>query len=260
LKPRELIPELAQLLLTVIDDVQQTYRDLGLPELDLSELPVFPNWCASNPPGFAYHATGTELSNRLRDAVTCIDAKSERTGKRIQINARRFRYTVGTRAAEEGHSELTIAEMLDHSDIQQVAIYVMATQKIVDKISKAMALQLAPIAQAFLGQIVKDESAARRGGDASSRIKNPNSLENLGNCGRFGFCSESAPIACYTCRRFQAWADAPHEQLLDRLLLERERIKGITKDLRIASVNDRTILAIAQVVQKCRRLLQRLLK
>ena len=261
LKSNELIPELAQLLIAVIEDVQQTYRDLGFPpEYDLGELPVFPNWRASNLPGFAYHSTGTELSKRLRDAVTCIDATSERTGKRIHINARRFRYTVGTRAAEEGHSELTIAELLDHSDIQQVAIYVMATQEIVDRISKAMALHLAPIAQAFLGEIIRDEVEAKRGSDPTSRIKNPESLENLGNCGRFGFCSESAPIACYTCRRFQAWADAPHEQLLDRLLLERERIKGITKDLRIASVNDRTILAIAQVVQRCRRWMQGLLK
>jgi integrase len=260
LKPRELIPELAQLLCAQITDVQHTYRELGLTGLDPDQLPLFPDWHASAPPGFAHHSTGKDVSELLRAATATIDAISERTGERIHITARRFRYTVGTRAAEEGHSELTIAELLDHSDIQQVAIYVMATQTIVERISKAMALHLAPIAQAFLGEIVKDESEAKRGGDPSSRIKNPDNLENLGNCGRFGFCSESAPIACYTCRRFQAWADAPHEQLLDRLLLERERIKGITKDLRIASVNDRTILAIAQVVQKCRRLLQRLLK
>jgi integrase len=253
LRPRELIPELAQIVATVISDVQQTYRAAGQGDVDPGELPVFPNWYATNPPGFTYHSTGGELSMRISAAAARINATSERTGERIHINARRFRYTVGTRAAEEGHGELTIAELLDHTDIQQVAVYVMATQAIVDRISKSMALHLAPIAQAFVGEIIQSEAEALRGRDPSSRIKDPGNLEDLGNCKRFGFCAESAPIACYTCRRFQAWEDGPHEQLLDRLLHERERIKGITGDLRIASVNDRTILAIAQVVEKCRQ-------
>lgn len=56
---------------------------------------------------------------------------SERTGERIHITSRRFRRTVGTRAAEEGHGELVIAELLDHSDTQSVGVYVQATPAIV---------------------------------------------------------------------------------------------------------------------------------
>jgi integrase len=251
LRTRPLIPELAELVATQIASVQEEHRRRGLAASDIGDLPIFPNWDATNPPGFAFHSTGTELGASLSKALKTIDAKSERTGERINITARRFRYTVGTRAAEEGHGELVIAELLDHSDIQQVAVYVMATQKIVERISKAMALQLAPLAQAFCGELIDNEDQAIRGGDPTSRIREPDSLGVLGNCGRFGFCAESAPVACYTCRRFQPWVDAPHEQVLDSLLLKRERVHKLTGDLRIASVADRTILAAADVVRRC---------
>lgn len=257
LRPRKLIPALGELLATQIARVQEEYAAQTLPAVAPEELPIFPNWHAVNPPGLAFHSTGTELGKRLSTALRAIDAKSERTGEKIHITARRFRYTVGTRAAEEGHGELVIAELLDHSDIQQVAVYVMATQKIIQLIDKAVAHQLAPLAQAFAGELIVDETHASRGSDPTSRIRDPGSSETLGNCGRSGYCSECAPIACYTCRRFQPWVDAPHEMLLDALLMKRERLYRITGDLRIASVSDRTILAVADVVRRCSEYRQR---
>lgn len=49
---------------------------------------------------------------------------------------------------------------------------------------------------------------------------------------------------------FQAWLDGPHEAVLSYLLTERERKLG-SADRRIASINDRTILAVAEVVRQC---------
>ena len=250
-KPRPLVPELAELLQSHIEDVQAAYASAHDTETDLSELPIFPNWKHSGAPSLQYHSTGTELGSELKAALSTIDARSERTGEAIAITARRFRYTVGTRAAEEGLGEYVIAELLDHTDVQQVAVYVMATQKIVDRIEKAVAMQLAPLAQAFAGVLISSESEAVRGDDPKSRIRDRDTMACVGNCGRHSFCSASAPIACYTCRRFQAWVDAPHDQILDGLLRERDRVLEVTGDLRIASVNDRTILAVAQVVHMC---------
>ena len=45
-------------------------------------------------------------------------------------------------------------------------------------------------------------------------------------------------------------ADGPHEEILDRLLADRQRIME-QGSARIASVNDRTILAVAEVVRLC---------
>lgn len=109
-----------------------------------------------------------------------------------------------------------------------------------------------------MGIIIEDESKAERGDDPASRIRNPEIASikgrGVGTCGKYGFCGAYAPIACYTCRKFQAWLDAPHETVLEELILKREKTLEQTGDERIAFVNDRTILAVAEVVQKCKEL------
>jgi hypothetical protein len=72
----------------------------------------------------------------------------------------------------------------------------------------------------------------------------------MGTCGTESFCGLAAPIACYTCRSFRPWADGPHEAVLNFLLEKRKRIVGVG-DVRQAEINDRTILAVAEVVQLC---------
>lgn len=153
----------------------------------------------------------------------------------------------------EGHGELIIAELLDHTDTQNVGVYIEARPEIVERIDRAMAMHLAPMAQAFAGMIIEDESQATRVGDPSSRVCDPRfspSMKPMGSCGKHGFCGFLAPIACYTCVNFQPWLDGPHDVVLDYLLAERDRLTMRT-DLRIASVNDRTILAVAEVVRLC---------
>lgn len=153
----------------------------------------------------------------------------------------------------EGHGELIIAELLDHSDTQNVGVYVESRPEIVDRIDRAVAMKLAPMAQAFAGMLVLDEADAERGDDPTSRIVHPGigpSMQPMGTCGKQGFCGLNAPIACYTCRSFQPWIDGPHEAVLDHLLAERERLAS-SSDLRVASINDRTILAVAEVVRLC---------
>jgi hypothetical protein len=128
-----------------------------------------------------------------------------------------------------------------------------ATPEIVERIDRAVALHLAPLAQAFAGVIIEGESKASRAGDPASRICDPRfepSMKPMGNCGKYGFCGLMAPLACYTCMSFQPWLDGPHEMVLDYLVAERDRLLE-TCDIRIASVNDRTILAVAEVVRLC---------
>lgn len=101
--------------------------------------------------------------------------------------------------------------------------------------------------------LIKNEADAVRGDDPSSRIMDPRidkSMQPMGNCGKHGFCGQLAPIACYTCAHFQPWLDGPHEAVLNHLIAERDRMLT-TADMRIASVNDRTILAVAEVVRQC---------
>ncbi|KNH05207.1 putative enzyme Integration, recombination (Phage or Prophage Related) [Candidatus Burkholderia brachyanthoides] len=182
-----------------------------------------------------------------------LEVMSERTGNFIHIVAKRFRQTIDTRAAEEGHGELVIAELLDHTDTQNVGVYVSATPATVERIDRAVAMHLAPLAQAFVGKVIAGPSEASRPHDPASLIRAPKivgKFEAMSICGKHGFCGFLKPLACYTCNGFEAWLDDPHEVVLDYLIAERECLMA-TGDSRIASINDRTILAVAELIQLC---------
>jgi len=250
-KNRRIIPEIGKLVEQHVALMRSKHADLVAPA---DELPFFLNLANDSQamPDLRFHCTSVDLDGILESVFKRLAIQSERTGRDLLVTSRRFRYTRGTRAAAEGASELVIAELLDHSDTQQVGVYVKYVPKILERIDRAMAVYLAPVAQAFAGQLIEDESQARRKGDPRSKIVTPEAMAHpVGNCGSFGFCGANAPIACYTCRNFQPWKDGPHEAVLESLLQERKRVYEATGDLTIASINDRTIFACAEVVRRC---------
>ncbi|GAA0291499.1 site-specific integrase [Pseudomonas rhodesiae] len=174
---------------------------------------------------------------------------SERTGAPLSLSPRRFRSTLGTNVARQGYGVSIVAEVLDHSNVRSAGYYIKSLSDIVARIDKAVAQQLAPLAQAFQGVLVASEKEAVRGGDSSSRVSN--GRVNVGTCGNYGFCGALAPIACYTCTHFQPWVDGPHEEVLNELLAGSDRVWGVTKDVKTALANDRLILAVTEVVQRC---------
>ena len=196
------------------------------------------------------HAPTSRVKEAVARVAADINVISERTGFPIHLNSTRFRYTLGTNLGREGRGEYVIAEALDHSDTQNTGVYVRNIPEIVERIDKAVALQLGPIAQQFQGVLIASEGQARRAGDPSSRICGRSG--NVGSCGSYGFCSALAPIACYTCMHFQPWLDGPHEAVLEQLISERDSVYENTGDLKIASVNDRLILAVSDVVIRCK--------
>ncbi|EWC40659.1 DNA breaking-rejoining enzyme, partial [Stutzerimonas stutzeri KOS6] len=195
------------------------------------------------------HAPTSAITYAMNTVKSQVAVISERTGAITHMNPTRFRYTLGTNLAREGKGEYVIAEALDHSDTQNASVYVRNIPEFVEQIDKAVALQLAPLAQAFRGVLVVNEAAAHRGGDPTSRIYS--SGGNVGSCGSFGFCGALAPVACYTCAHFQPWLEGPHELVLDQLISERDSVLQATGDPKVASVNDRLILAVSDVVTRC---------
>jgi integrase len=250
-KKRILIPEIGRV---VFEHSIRVKREFAHKMADTNYAPMFPSASAQvGADGFEYHRTSNELSAKFRNTMKELCIHSERTGDLLNINATRFRRTLACRAADEGHGELVIADLLDHTDTQNVGVYIEASPGMMERIDRAVALRLAPLAQAFAGVIITDESQARRAGDPTSRIIDPRfgpTINPIGNCGQFGFCGALAPIACYTCLSFEPWLDGPHERVLDFLIAERDRLLSET-DKRIASINDRTILAVADVVRRC---------
>ncbi|MEJ2793331.1 site-specific integrase [Iodobacter sp. LRB] len=195
------------------------------------------------------HLPSAQMTAILKKAVVAGEIISERTGEMLGVIATRFRYTKGTRAAREGFGVMVIAELLDHSDIQNADVYTKNIPEHARALNKAMALQLAPYAQAFQGVLVDRESDAMRGSDLPNRIKFKG--QSMATCGQYGFCGANAPIPCYTCNHFQPWLDGPHEEVLADLLSERECVREVTGDMAMAAVNDWTIFAVINVIQRC---------
>lgn len=250
-KDRLLTPEIGKFVFAYARQVEEHFA--GIID-DPRQAPLFPDEQVDFPTNAdAYHIKSAVLGKRLNRTLNRLNVNSVRTGERVNVSARRFRTTIGTRAAEEGHGELVIAELLDHTDTQNVGVYVRSTPGIVERIDRAVAMQLAPLAQAFAGKLINGPAEATRGDDPASQIRAPGvtgKFEPMSSCGKFGFCGFLKPVACYTCNSFEPWLDGPHEKVLEYLIAERERLIAVG-DARIASINDRTILAVAKVVQLC---------
>lgn len=200
---------------------------------------------------FFGHCSPAKLSQRFNVLMRPIAPPTHRLDYApIPLTAKRFRYTFGTRLAEEGASKVLIANRMGHTDLQYVDVYVAASPKIVENIDRAMGAALAPLARAFKGQLVDDEAQTTHKGSPGSRIIDFRTSERpVGSCaGKGQGCSYDKPVACYACFRFEPWLDAPHEKLLERLLMDRKTWSG---DERMAAVNDESIRAIEEVVALC---------
>lgn len=195
------------------------------------------------------HLPSAHVTAVLKNVVEIGGIFSERTGELLDLVATRFRYTKGTRAAREGFGLMVIAELLDHTDIQNVSVYTENLPEHAHALNVAMTVQLTPYAQAFQGDLVDREVDAKRGNDLSSRIKFKG--QSMATCGQYGYCGANAPIPCYTCNHFQPWLDGPHEAVLADLIAERDRVQKISGDSTMAAVNDRTILAVMDVLKRC---------
>lgn len=210
--------------------------------------PLFIGPIEGNVPGFAYHRTAHELSALIQKTFESVAP--------IHANSKRFRHTLAKRAHDDGADIYVIAELLDHSDIQNAKVYTEGGPDIIDRLNRTMAMELAPVAQAFAGLLIsRDDIEAQRAGPVKRihdrALPDGKGLQPLGNCGLHGFCGLARPVACYTCRNFRPWDDGPHEEVLSNLLQDREsqREKGYAP--RIFGLHDRTITAVARVVQLC---------
>ncbi len=228
---------------------------------DTNNAPMFPQRnmvTNANATGLEYHATAHTLTIRVIRLFGLMGVPSERLeGQPIPMNSIRFRRTFATRAAEEGWPLLVLAELMDHSDTRHVEVYTGLTTRIRATFSRKIAMDMAPVANAFAGRIIRSEEEATRPGPASRIIdlRVDRSGASMGSCGSHAHCSFLRPIACYAgCYDFEPWLDGPHDAALDYMLALRERLIATT-DPRIAAINDRAILGCAQVILRCRQIM-----
>jgi integrase len=217
--------------------------------------PLFRRSQGAYPPGdplfeWTWHVTRGQFTNLLKRAIKRLRVRS-RTGGPLNVSTRRFRYSLATRLVQNGASVFAVADALDHSDTQSVPVYFDVHSDIVEQLDRSMALALGPRAQAF-AKVVRSESEAVRGNSKGSRRyfadREKDVFEPVGTCGAHSFCNITAPLACYTCVKFQAWMDGPHDLVLDSLLQAREGRASMGLSAKMVAIEDQLIAAVANVI------------
>ena len=200
---------------------------------------------------WAYHYTSTDLAVLLREYVNGLGVISHRTGSTLRITPRRLRYTFATRKVQEGCSTEMLADLLDHSDLQNVMVYYSGAI-MTKRLDEALAVALGPIVKRFMGNVVESERDAFNGG-GKIKAEPMGKIKNIGTCGSRSLCTLFPPFSCYLCPAFQPWKDAPHREVLEDLLLQKDaRIEATgRRDDRIANQYDEIILAVGEVVALC---------
>ena len=183
---------------------------------------------------------------------------SPRTGKRLLMSPRRFRFTIATHMAEEGASLFHIAEVLDHSDTQNVRVYVETAASIADPVAKATDSALEPLVKRFQGKIAESDADSQDRLIPASAPHLEIDLLDVGGIGLCGLdlraegpCRLLPPISCYLCPSFAALRNGPHEQILRSIegFLENGRQ---TNDKRILMQLEDVRAGISQVITALR--------
>ncbi|WP_208279018.1 site-specific integrase [Massilia oculi] len=258
-KARKLTVQLGRPLAEHVETVHKRFAERLKNPLDAPMFPRSDGVSSLDAAGYEFHMTSAALSEKIISLFRKLQIPSERLeGEIIPITPTRFRRTFATRAVEEGWPLLVVAELMDHEETRHVEIYAGLTTRIRSSFSRKIASDMAPIAKAFTGRLIKSEEQAKYPGPDSRIIdlRVDRTGAPMGNCGTKTQCGFARPIACYGgCHDFEPWLDGPHQQALDYMLQRREHLEATT-DARIAAINDRAILGCLQVIQRCQEILK----
>lgn len=103
------------------------------------------------------------------------------------------------------------------------------------------------IFNAFRGRVIDASEATNP--DPSHSIVSPNLENTLGACAADP-CSAFAPIACYSCPRFEAFTDGAHEIVLDFLLARQRMAKSIELPAETIERDTHLIAAVKHVINE----------
>ncbi len=190
------------------------------------------------------------VNTALRRFVKQADVRSERTGHLLHLNARRLRYTLATEAAKGGASRQKIAAVLDHTDLQNVEVYIEADSYVVEQLGARFDRVYEPFVRRFRGEVLEEEPK----GGAVVPFDVPGmalDLGGIGVCGRDyrndGVCGLAPPLTCYKCDFFAAFRSGPHAKVVQSLDRVRQELATQIGAPPLESL-DEVILAIRQLM------------
>lgn len=196
------------------------------------------------------HMKIRHAQSKYKSVMERLAVVSPITGRIITGHPHRDRHTYLTMLAMNGCTADEIAANAGHSSSKSSEAYVHAAIDHFQRMEKFVGAAFIPIADRFLGAVTtraKDSHADDPIIDAHA--------SGVGSC-QVGGCSAIeagvAPLACYTCRKFRAWADAPHADLLEMLMEDVERLRA-EGHATVADTRLPTIIAIVDLLERIRQ-------
>lgn len=240
--------------------IQNNYQLKPLENLESEQFHLRKNWITRilrwemNTPTTEYGAGKSQWSLRPKLPI------SPRTGKPILLNATRLRHTRARQLARQGVPEHMLSHWLGHTSGVSIKSYYSDPAEQARQLDEAMSSVLTPLAMAFSGKLIDSEDEATRANDPTSKLEfaRAGELKSVGRCGKHSFCATTTvPIPCYRCKYFEPLVDAPHQEVLEALVLRQSaeeqvlRIGG-TRNLLIPIDLSADIRAVENCIQRCK--------
>ena len=190
--------------------------------------------------------TAADIYRRALDKVTII---SPITGEQLVLNPRRERHTFATQLAMNGATADEIAINMGQASNTSCEAYIDATIDHFQSLERHVGQHFVPIADRFLGKVVKSANDT-----AEFELYNDD-FEGVGSCSSGGCNAVEAgvaPQACYVCRKFNAWSDGPHEELLKRTIQEQQKLLD-EGHAEVAETKTNIIIAITDLIEAIRQ-------
>ena len=226
-------------LFELIELLKARYSDL-LKEKVKSEQPILCNLSNTN------HKI---TSLRLRPPVFFkrILSIEERLNLGFKVTNRRLRKTFCTQLIAKGTPLKVVAELMDHTDLQQLEVYYRHTHHVAKKLDDVLQSEAKDIIDAFAGKIVNPDEASQAGQQIFVPTKDQK-LHLIGSCASKTPCSLNPPLSCYGCASLEAFDDVDHKSVVENFVSEAKETFGEGHAIEILKHKD--YLAASKFVQQ----------
>lgn len=161
---------------------------------------------------------------------------SPRTGKRFNLCAYRFRYTVGTQAVMSGCTPEELADLLDHNDTNSIKHYFRFTHEMWEILENATLSRVEQ--KQFTAAWMREGDLE---GNIYSHVCEPINFNVIGKCASRSICFEEPAVACYSCDRFCPNKNtSAHESALEGLVVRKDHLLAVST-ANVVSVIDQAI-------------------
>jgi hypothetical protein len=171
-------------------------------------------------------------------------------GLGFKVTNRRLRKTFCTQLIAKGAPLKVVAELMDHSDLQQLEVYYRHTHHIAKKLDEVLKSEASDILDAFKGKIITPDQTSQAGQQIFAPTRQQ-TLHLIGSCASKTPCSLNPPLSCYGCKSLEAFDDADHKGVVERFVEESKQTFGEEHAIEILKHGD--FLAASQFVQKLER-------